>query len=104
MFNQSGLPPLVRVPTMSNISFTAAVRPASGPCGVPRNDAVKSCGTKAVWDRDNVGMRGSLTWRVTFVVIIVNNVGHGRQCAGVGGARSFLESTFRGRNNRGTSR
>src|ERR1700732_2845689 len=79
VLNQSGLPPLVRVPTISYISFTAAVRPASRPLGAPRSGPVKSCGTKAVRDIDNVGMRGSLTWRVTLVVIIVNNVGYGRR-------------------------
>jgi hypothetical protein len=64
VLNQSGLPPLVRAPTISYISFTAAVRPASRPSGAPWNGAVKSCRTKAVWNKDNVGMRGSLTWRV----------------------------------------
>src|SRR5215472_3972129 len=49
--SQSGLPPPVRVPAMSYMSFTATVSPASGPCGAPAMGAGKSCGTKALRKR-----------------------------------------------------
>src|SRR5262249_26499953 len=45
--SQWGLPPPVRVPAMSYMSFTATVSPASGPCTAPAMGAGKSCGTNA---------------------------------------------------------
>src|SRR5262245_5114857 len=46
--SQSGLPPPVRIPAMSYMSFTAAVSPASGPCAAPARGSGKSCGTNAL--------------------------------------------------------
>src|SRR5438270_11608520 len=44
--SQSGLPPPVRLPAMSYMSLTTAVKPASGPSAAPRTGASRSWGTK----------------------------------------------------------
>ena len=44
--SQSGLPPPARSPAMSYMSFTAAVRPASGPPLAPLSGVFRLCGTK----------------------------------------------------------
>src|SRR5262249_60250867 len=58
--SQSGLPPPVRGPAMSYMSFTATVSLASGPCAAPTMGAGKSCGTKALRKRCDISVPRAL--------------------------------------------